>query len=292
MWFTPSLWPTLHLSTSSIISPNYPFQLGFITPSRWPSSSTRFALNPLRQHPPHFLLSSSIDDYEIVRKIGRGKYSEVFEGVMVAKDPPGSATPPRSSLFQARSEFNYVETSQDKSRRSHLKQAKSRQSEVSFLPSLSHHFVQSVVSSKSSSPSRRKRSNVRSKSSRTSVGGPTLFSSWTWFVTRRPRRPALSSSSFATLISRSVSHLRFHFFFVRHRNSPGSDHIPPIFTHLPTPGPLPYPDRLGCPVLHDGAPQGPRVRSLEWHHASRREAPQRHDRSFQEAAPPHRLGTR
>lgn len=31
---------------------------------------------------------SSIDDYEIVRKVGRGKYSEVFEGLMVAKDPP------------------------------------------------------------------------------------------------------------------------------------------------------------------------------------------------------------
>lgn len=28
------------------------------------------------------------DDYEVVRKIGRGKYSEVFEGVNVAKDEP------------------------------------------------------------------------------------------------------------------------------------------------------------------------------------------------------------
>eukprot|EP01128_Nolandella_sp_AFSM9_P003985 TRINITY_DN1752_c1_g1_i1.p1 TRINITY_DN1752_c1_g1~~TRINITY_DN1752_c1_g1_i1.p1 ORF type:complete len:366 (-),score=85.55 TRINITY_DN1752_c1_g1_i1:128-1159(-) len=31
---------------------------------------------------------SSMDDYEVVRKIGRGKYSEVFEGVAVAKEIP------------------------------------------------------------------------------------------------------------------------------------------------------------------------------------------------------------
>ena len=28
------------------------------------------------------------DDYEVIRKIGRGKYSEVFEGVNVATDSP------------------------------------------------------------------------------------------------------------------------------------------------------------------------------------------------------------
>jgi len=33
------------------------------------------------------LFSASIDDYEIVKKIGRGKYSEVFEGFSVAKEP-------------------------------------------------------------------------------------------------------------------------------------------------------------------------------------------------------------
>lgn len=32
--------------------------------------------------------SASIDDYEIVKKIGRGKYSEVFEGLNVAKSAP------------------------------------------------------------------------------------------------------------------------------------------------------------------------------------------------------------
>jgi casein kinase II subunit alpha len=30
--------------------------------------------------------SDSVDDYEIVRKIGRGKYSEVFEGINATND--------------------------------------------------------------------------------------------------------------------------------------------------------------------------------------------------------------
>ncbi len=39
----------------------------------------------IHRHPTHrsLLLCRSHDDYEIVRKVGRGKYSEVFEGVCV-----------------------------------------------------------------------------------------------------------------------------------------------------------------------------------------------------------------
>ena len=34
----------------------------------------------------HFHSSSNQDDYQIVRKLGRGKYSEVFEGINVTNN--------------------------------------------------------------------------------------------------------------------------------------------------------------------------------------------------------------
>ena len=43
---------------------------------------TAAALDPTPHTPPSPLSSlSSQDDYEVIRKVGRGKYSEVFEGV-------------------------------------------------------------------------------------------------------------------------------------------------------------------------------------------------------------------
>lgn len=33
-----------------------------------------------------FITISNADDYEIMKKIGRGKYSDVFEGISVKKD--------------------------------------------------------------------------------------------------------------------------------------------------------------------------------------------------------------
>ena len=119
-------------------------------PSCWftaPTSDTAFKDNLQVQW-------GSQDHYEIVRKVGRGKYSEVSASLSISR-------PQKHDLMRSERSSRVFTSSTTKS-----------------------------ASSKSSNRSRRRRSSGKSKSSRTWLEVRISWPCWTWFAIRPPRSQA------------------------------------------------------------------------------------------------------
>ena len=168
-------------------------------------------------------------DYQVVCRVGRGKYSEVFEGVNMINN-----------------------------QKCIVKQV---EAPVALDGGVAHPPLQgrvlrcncvrvcgSCVSSRCSSRSRSARSSGKSRSSSASPGAPTSSSCWTWCATSRARRLPWSLSTF-----RSVG---------------GRQEYLALTIVLPEHGlqsAVPLADRPGLPLLHFPAAARPRLCAFQRH---------------------------
>lgn len=141
--------------------------------------------------------------------------------------------------------------------------ADTRQSDAGNIPKclrVSRPCPRPSVSSRSSSPSRKRRSSARSRFCRTSPAVPTSSVSSTSCATPRyalrPRAPRPDDGA----VQNAVHHLR-------------------VCRQYRFQGPVPPLHRLRRALLHPRAAQGARLLPFQGDHAPRREAPQRDDRS-------------